>query len=103
VVSDNEELNNADPVITHIPLKPNNQRSFSPNNGGVLFVVSILEDGERKPIAGFAGAREPTTQHNAPGDFDLQGGQSSGVEVRTTMFGAKMVASGRLAKRMNRQ
>lgn len=86
LVTDNQNLNAAEPVITHIPFKPPNRGQFSPNNAGIIFAISIKEDGERKPIAAFAGARERTDRQSAQSNLSVQSSETS-TQIRTTTFG----------------
>ncbi|QCW04721.1 hypothetical protein [Natrinema pallidum] len=94
LVTDNQKLNAAEPVITHIPFKPPNAEQFSPNNSGIIFAISIKEDGERNPIAAFAGARERTDGANVQSDLSLQSSEA-GSQVRMTTFGQQ---NGRVRK-----
>ena len=57
VETDSDDLNEKDPSILHIPLKPSDG-AYHSDNGGVLLAMTIQHEGERKPLVSLAVTRE---------------------------------------------
>lgn len=58
IETDDAELNQRDPAITYIPFRPENDHDLSVDNVGVMFVSSVVIDGERQAAASWAFSRE---------------------------------------------
>lgn len=71
--TDDRELNQRDPVMTLIPFFPDGSDTPTGNNSGVLFVWSMLEDGERHSASSLAFTREadPVSAQSTAGDGEV--------------------------------
>lgn len=85
-----EDLNERNPAVAHLPMKPEEGR-FTPDNGGVLFGMTVDHEGERKLVSALGIVRE-----EAPSRFRRLFGDGRSVSVRA--FGEDEDGIGEVAR-----